>query len=39
MNFDLSPELAELQARVRRYVAEGVGPLEGDARSVRVKCA
>ena len=32
MNFDLSPELAELQARVRRFVAEEIIPLEGDKR-------
>jgi acyl-CoA dehydrogenase len=32
MNFDLTPELAELQARVRRFVAEQIIPLEGDAR-------
>ena len=32
MNFDLSPELAELQARVRRFVAEEIVPLEGDKR-------
>jgi len=32
MNFDLSPDLAELQARVRRFVAEEIVPLEGDKR-------
>ena len=32
MNFDLSPELAELQARVRRFVADEIIPLEGDKR-------
>ena len=32
MNFDLSPDLAELQARVRRFVAEEIIPLEGDKR-------
>ncbi|MDE2371527.1 MAG: acyl-CoA dehydrogenase family protein, partial [Burkholderiales bacterium] len=32
MNFDLSPELAELQSRVRHFVAEAVIPLENDPR-------
>jgi acyl-CoA dehydrogenase len=32
MNFDLTSELTELQARVRRFVAEQIIPLEGDAR-------
>jgi alkylation response protein AidB-like acyl-CoA dehydrogenase len=32
MNFDLSPDLAELQARVRRFVAEEIILLEGDKR-------
>ncbi len=32
MNFDLSPQVAELQGRVRRFVAEQIIPLEGDAR-------
>jgi acyl-CoA dehydrogenase len=32
MNFDLSPDLAALQARVRRFVAEEIIPLEGDKR-------
>jgi acyl-CoA dehydrogenase len=32
MNFDLSPDLIELQARVRRFIAEKVVPLEKDAR-------
>ena len=32
MNFDLSPELAELQARVRRFVADEIIPLDGDKR-------
>ena len=39
MHFDPSPDLAKLQARVRRFVAEVVIPLEGDARIVRGKCA
>jgi acyl-CoA dehydrogenase len=32
MNFDLTPEFGALQARVRRFVAEQIIPLEGDAR-------
>jgi acyl-CoA dehydrogenase len=32
MNFALSTELQELQARTRRFIAEKVIPLEGDAR-------
>jgi len=32
MNFDLSPDLAALQARVRRFVADEIIPLEGDPR-------
>jgi acyl-CoA dehydrogenase len=32
MNFNLTPELTALQARVRRFVAEQIIPLEGDAR-------
>ena len=32
MNFELSPELVELQSRVRQFVAEAIIPLEGDPR-------
>ena len=32
MNFELSPELLELQARTRRFIAEKIMPLERDAR-------
>lgn len=32
MNFDLSPELAELKERTRRFIADQVIPLESDAR-------
>ena len=32
MNFDIPAELAELQARVRRFVADEIIPLEGDPR-------
>jgi len=32
MNFELSEELAELQGRVRRFIAEEIIPLERDAR-------
>ncbi|MCK6425349.1 MAG: acyl-CoA dehydrogenase family protein [Burkholderiaceae bacterium] len=33
MDFHLPPELTELQARIRRFVADEVIPLEGDPRS------
>lgn len=33
MDFTLSPELTELQARIRRFIADEVIPLEGDPRS------
>ena len=32
MNFELSPELLELQVRTRRFIAEKIMPLERDAR-------
>ena len=32
MNFDLSPDLLDLQARTRRFIAEQVIPLENDDR-------
>ncbi len=32
ISFDLPPDLADLQARVRRFIAEQVIPLEGDPR-------
>ena len=32
MNFELSPDLLELQQRTRRFIAEKVIPLEADAR-------
>ncbi len=35
MDFSLSPELRELQARVRRFIAEEVIPLEGDPRQTQ----
>lgn len=35
MNFELSAELAELKERVRRFIAEEVMPMEGDARQSR----
>lgn len=32
IDFELAPELAQLQARIRRFVADEIIPLEGDAR-------
>ena len=32
MDFSLSPELQDLQARNRRFIAEKVIPMEGDPR-------
>ena len=32
MNFEISPELRDLQERVRRFVADEIVPMESDAR-------
>ncbi len=34
MNFELSPELLDLQARTRRFIADKIMPLERDARQL-----
>jgi acyl-CoA dehydrogenase len=35
IDFDLTPELADLQARIRRFIADEIIPLESDPRRTR----
>jgi acyl-CoA dehydrogenase len=35
IDFEVTPELAELQARIRRFIADEIIPLESDARRTR----
>ena len=37
MGLTLNPELAELQARVRRLIADAISPIETDRRQAQLR--